>query len=213
MREKLYGMHKELTLKDGTAIFIREVTEEDKEELFRLYSQCLSDESLCLRFFGHPSEYGLREYIEQAVKVDFRNSVGIVAIYGNRIVGHAEYYALSKDRAEVAFAVSDDFQDKGVGTAMLGVLAEIAEKNGIKIFEANVSPDNRKMVKCFRDSGFPVKTHVKYGTILVEMPTALTEEVLEHFERRDKIATMNALKRFSVPNLWLLLVHQGIGRR
>jgi len=199
MREKLYGVHKELTLKDGTAVFIREVKVEDKEELFKLYSQCLSDESLCLRFFICFSEHGLREYIEKAVKVDFRNSVGIVAIYGNRIVGHAEYYALSKDRAEVAFVVSDDFQEKGVGTAMLGVLAEIAEKNGIKIFEANVRPDNHKMVKCFRDSGFPVKTYVKYGTIVVEMPTALTEEVLEHFERRDKIATMNALKRFFQP--------------
>jgi len=198
MREKLYGVFRELTLKDGTAVFIREVKEEDREELFRLYS-CLSDESLCFRFFSRPTEYGLREFVEKAVKVDFRNSVGIVAIYGNRIVGHAEYRALSKDRAEVAFAVSDDFQDRGVGTAMLGVLAEIAEKNGIEIFEANVRSDNHRMIKLFRDSGFPVKTHVKYGTIVVEMPTALTEEVLEQFERRDKIATVNALRRFFQP--------------
>ena len=82
---------------------------------------------------------------------------------------------------------------------MLGVLAEVAEKNGIKIFEAVVRPDNYRMISVFRDSGFPVKTELESGEIIVRMPTTITEDILEVFERRDKIATMNALKRFFSP--------------
>ena len=198
MREKLYGIRREITLKDGSTIYVREVREEDKDSLIKLYTS-LSSESLTFRFFGKPSEESIRGYVERAIKVDGKNSFGVVAIHGGKIVGHAEYYTTSKDTAEVAFTISDEFQGKGIGTALLGVLAEMAERNGIKMFEAWVDPDNYKMIKVFRDSGFPVKLKLNWDVIHITMPTAITEDVLEHFEKRDKIAAINALKRFLYP--------------
>ncbi|MDI9646159.1 MAG: GNAT family N-acetyltransferase [Archaeoglobales archaeon] len=199
MRGKLYNIPQEITLKDGTVIFVREVRKEDLEELKKLYSS-LSRESLYLRFFGKPSSNFIEKYVERAVNVDRKNSFGIVAFYGNDLVAHSEYYATSRDSAEVAFTVSDNFHGRGVGTALLGVMAEIAWKNGIKEFYAMVLPENYQMIKVFRDSGFPVRVRPEIGALVVRMPTAITEEVLEHFERREKLAIINALRRFFCPN-------------
>jgi len=90
---------------------------------------------------------------------------GLVAETGleDRIVGHALYIALEGDRAEVAFAVADDYQGRGLGTILLGHLAKVAAANGIHVFEAEVLPDNYRMLEVFRESGFPVEVRAKLG--------------------------------------------------
>jgi len=197
-REKLYGVEQVVTLKDGTAVYIRPIRKEDFNSLLKFYFS-LSPETLTFRFFSKPSKYIIEEYVKNAVNIDYKKSFGIVAIYGDKIIGHAEYRATSENVAEVAFVVSDEYQGKGVATIMLGVLAEAAERNGIKIFEGIVNPENYRMIKVFEDSGFPVKIKIGCGEIRVTMPTAITEDVLEYFERREKIAVINALRRFFYP--------------
>ncbi len=199
MTEKLYGIETEATLKDGSVVTIRPVKKEDYKELCDLYFS-MSKESLMMRFFTVPSKIEIENYLKTAVEeADRKEKFGVVALSADRIVGHAEYRATGEHKAEVAFAVSDDFQGKGVATIMLGVLAEEAERNGIKIFEAYVRPDNYKMIDVFRDSGFPVNIRPMPGEIYVTMPTSITEEVIKYFERREIIATLNALGRFFYP--------------
>ncbi len=202
MREKLYGIEGEVTLKDGTVIHVRPVRRDDEKALYEFYSS-LSPKSLTMRFFSIPPESFLKSYIRDEVKraseMDYKKSFGVVALFGDRIIAHAVYHAKSPDLAEVAFAVADDFQGRGVCTILLGILAEVAERNGIKIFEAAVRPDNYKMIEVFRDSGFPIRLEVVPDEIIVEMPTSITEEVLEYFERREQIATINALNKFFYP--------------
>ena len=54
------------------------------------------------------------------------------------------------DRAEIAFAVADSMQGKGLGTILLAHLAQAASANGIAIFEAEVLPGNHRMLEMFR---------------------------------------------------------------
>ena len=92
-----------------------------------------------------------------------------------RIVGHAgwEREPDQPERAEVALEIADTMQGKGLGTALLCQLAEAANEMGIQVFDAEVLPENHKMLRVVSDCGFPVKVHSLPGVLLVELRTCL----------------------------------------
>src|SRR5438874_11264708 len=51
-----------------------------------------------------------------------------------------------------------------------------------------------------RDSGFPVEIHSVPNESRVELPTSLTPEAIECFERREQIAVVNALTHVLRPS-------------
>ncbi|HEX9823360.1 MAG TPA: GNAT family N-acetyltransferase, partial [Actinomycetota bacterium] len=119
---------------------------------------------------------------------------------GGEIVGHAVYLKIADDRAESAFAVADAFQGRGLGTILVGQLAEAAEGNGIAVFEAEVLPQNHRMIDVFRESGFPIETRLEPGLIRIEFPTSLTREAVASFERRDQVSSVAAVTAFLAPS-------------
>ena len=116
-----------------------------------------------------------------------------------RVVGHAFYVAVAEQRAEVAFTIANDFQGRGLGSILLGQLAEVASANGIEIFEAEVVAANHAMLHVFRASGFPIEVNAYAGQLHVVFPTSFTAEARKQFERRESIAAVNALKLFFEP--------------
>ena len=116
------------------------------------------------------------------------------------MVGHASYAGAGDGRAEVAFAVADAMQGKGLATILLAHLADAAAEGGIRLFEAEVLPGNHRMVEVFRESGFPVETSSAPGSIHLEFPTSLSPEAQERFEGRDRIAAAAAVGRFLRPS-------------
>ena len=64
-------------------------------------------------------------------------------------------------RAEVAFAVADELQGKGVGTRLLEQLADEAGRVGIESFLAEVLADNRAMLGVLESAGFEVAARVR----------------------------------------------------
>lgn len=197
MRVKLYGLEGKAYLKDGSVVHVRPVREEDYGALKDLYLS-LSEESLQMRFSYSPTEEEVCSIVESFMKCDDRQ-FGILAVFGDRILGHAVYRKTGEETADVGFVVREEFHGKGVGTILLGAIAEIAEKKGIKVFEGDVRADNYKILEVFRDSGFPVEITPLEGKIRVRMSTSVTEGVLEYFEKREKISTFNALKNFFNP--------------
>ena len=92
--------------------------------------------------------------------MDGRDRVGLVAVgHDGLIVAHAMYVRIDRESAEVAFAVADAWQGHGLGTVLLGLVAEMARSAGIPRFVALVRADNSRMVEVFRESGFPVAGH------------------------------------------------------
>ena len=161
----------------------------------------LSDQSRWLRFFsGFPN---LEKAVQWATEVDYERRYGLVATTGTdgRVVGHAgfERQPDHPERAEVALEIADLMQGRGLGTILLGQLAEAANEIGVQLLDAEVLPQNHQMIKVFRDSGFPVKTQTIPGVILIEFPTSLSPEALGRFERRDQAAATAAMDAFWGP--------------
>lgn len=190
----------DVVLRDGSTVRLRPIRPDDEERLLSFF-RTLSKSTRALRFFSATSDYFLAAEAKREVAVDYVRTFGLVATTGpeERFVGHALYVALDGDRAEVAFAVADDYQGRGLGTLLLGHLAVVAGANGIRVFEAEMIPDNHRMLEVFRESGFPIEVRASAGLLHVTFPTSLTEEAREHFEQRDRIAAVNALKAFFTP--------------
>jgi acetyl coenzyme A synthetase (ADP forming)-like protein len=195
-----YPAHREadVALRDGATVHVRPVRSGDDEAILG-FLQELSPDSRWMRFFAARAD--LRRLARSAVDVDYRDRYGLVATTGTdrTVVGHAVYMRTGSHRAEVAFAVADRFQGRGLGTILLGQLAEAAAENGVALFEAQVLPENHRMIEVFRESGFPVEIRSQPGQITVEFPASLTSGAVERFERREQLAAVAALRSFLAP--------------
>lgn len=195
-----YPAHREadVVLRDGSTVHIRPIRPDD-EQKFLEFLRGLSEQSRTLRFFTPAVD--LVSEAKRESHIDYRDRFGLVATAGAdaRIVGHASYAKIDSDRAEVAFTVDDHYQGRGLGTIMLGQLAEIAAEQGIRIFMAEVLPINARMLEVFRESGFPVEVQSRPHALEITFPTSLTPQAIEQFERREQIAAINALRSFLCP--------------
>jgi acetyl coenzyme A synthetase (ADP forming)-like protein len=189
-----YPIHREadIALRDGSTVHVRPIRPDDELRLLDLLTS-LSPDARTLRFFS--AGVDLAEQARHDSHVDYDQALGLVATTGpdGRVVGHASYSRTDPERAEIAFTIADEYQGRGLGTLLLGQLAETAAANGISQFRAVVLPSNFRMLSVFRDSGFPVVTHTGPDEIHLELPTSLTPAAVELFERREQTAAVNAL--------------------
>ena len=188
----------DVVLRDGSTVRIRVMRAADEPELLALL-QSLSEESRWLRFYSSASGSALAAEAHREAILD--HTFGLLAFSGaeQRVVGHAFYAVIDENRAEVAFTIANDFQGRGLGTIMLGQLAEVAAANDIQVFEAEVVAANHAMLHVFRASGFPIEVDATAGQLHVTFPTSFSAEAIARFEQRETIAAVNALKLFFNP--------------
>jgi acetyl coenzyme A synthetase (ADP forming)-like protein len=195
----------EAVLRDGGSIHIRAIRPDDKERLLEHFSR-LGARSVYFRFFGSKrrlTDAELRTFTE----LDFHRRVGLVATLQEngreRIVGVGRYMARddvgAPQRAEVAFAVADDHQGRGVGTLLLEHLAPIARANGITEFEADVLGENNQMLAVFAHSGFVVRRSFEGGVFHLTFPTEETPQSRAAEERRERAAAAQSVRSFLAP--------------
>lgn len=150
------------TLRDGRRIEIRALRPDDRAALIAAVARS-SAQSLYRRFFEIKRHFTEPE-IEFFLNVDFVDHVALVAVVEENgrpvVIGGARYVGVQPGKAEVAFALIDQYQGHGIGAALLRHLAAIAAKAGIEELIAEVLPDNLPMLKVFEKSGFPMsRTH------------------------------------------------------
>ena len=198
--EAAYPEHRkvDVALRDGSTVHVRPIRAEDRAAL-QAFLEELSDDSRAFRFFTGAAD--LVRAAESAADVDYVTRYGLIALRGadERIVGHASYASSGDELAEVAFAIADALQGKGLATILLAHLADAAAEGGVRLFEAEILAENHRMVEVFRESGFPVEISSVPGSIHVEFPTSLSDEARERFENRDRIAAAAAVEGFLRP--------------
>ena len=143
------------TLRDGRRVEIRALRHEDRTGLEDAVRRA-SAESLRRRFFSVRRHFSEQE-MEFFSDIDFVSHVALVVVAeeggGAVIVGGGRYVVVETGRAEVAFALIDEYQGQGIGAALMRHLAAIARDAGLKELIAEVLPENTAMLKVFKKSG------------------------------------------------------------
>lgn len=172
--EFLMQYDSDVVLRDGSTLHLRLIRPGDRERVAAFYRR-LSHESLYFRFFTVPKLEG--EKLDALMAVDYERQFAMVGDLRGRIVAVAGYSRVpgAPDRAEVAFAIADELQGRGVGTRLLERLAEIARAQGFTAFDAYVLGENRRMMDVFLDSGYEVGRRLEGGIFHVALSLEETE--------------------------------------
>ena len=159
-------------LDDGSQLGIRAVHPTDEPKVRELF-YAMSQQSLYTRFMSR-MKWVPRKQMREFVFIDHRNEVGVVATVpeadGEDIIGMGGYYLdPHTNYAEVAFVVRDDWQHRRIGAFMMSHLLNIARRNGIAGFTAEVLEENKAMHHVFQNSGLKIRTNVEDGVYSYEM--------------------------------------------
>lgn len=157
-------MNTTMLLEDGTQINFRPVHLTDEPRM-RDILYALSQETLYYRFMTHSQRFGHKQ-IQNFVYIDHRKDAAIVGTvpeaHGEEIIAIGRYYLDEKtNRAEVAFIVRDEWQNKRIGSFLFKHLVTIAKRNGIAGFSAEVLRENKRMQAIFLHCGFTVKSSLE----------------------------------------------------
>jgi acetyl coenzyme A synthetase (ADP forming)-like protein len=182
-----------VVLRDGVGASIRPIRPDDTD-LFIDFFERLGPESRYFRFFRVKRSLDPKE-VSYFTTVDYDRRMALVALVGGRMVGVGRYDALDQDptTAEVAFSVADDQQGRGLGTELLQLLTTYARGRGIHRFRAFVLPENRQMMRVFRNSGFELTRTLDDGVYTVDFPVEESESSLSAWAERERRAVTASL--------------------
>lgn len=162
-------------LRDGTPVFLRPIKPTDEGALRDLFYS-LHEDSVRQRFLTLKrtvTEIQLRELCN----LDYDKHMAMLAFLPTPereedVLAGVARYSLdpSSGFAEVSLVVQDRYQGRGIGSTLLDHLVQVARRQGIRGFTADVLAENVRMLRFFRAGGFPVETALAGGISHVRIP-------------------------------------------
>ncbi|MCX7677820.1 MAG: GNAT family N-acetyltransferase [Spirochaetes bacterium] len=155
------------TTSKGITLYLRPVKISD-EPLIKDFFYSLSDKSMYRRFlsmrfdFPHPAR-------QEFVVIDYTREMVLLACIEDEeteyLVGIGQFIK-EKDShyAELAFAVRDKWQNKGIGTELLSYLTLLGKSEGLHGFTAYVLAENSPMLHLLEKSFPNLQKHIEEGT-------------------------------------------------
>ena len=142
---------------DGQQVTIRTMHPDDRE-IEDAFVSGLSDQSRYYRFHGslrkltpymleyftHPEYPGEMALIATIEPDGIEEQIGVVRYARTEV----------SNRAEVAIAVADEWQGKGIGSRMMKSLRDIAIDAGFTELEVNILRENKRMLGLARTLGY-----------------------------------------------------------
>jgi RimJ/RimL family protein N-acetyltransferase len=160
---------RDVVLPDGGKVHLRPVRPEDEEAIVRFHAG-LDDESIYLRFFS-PLRRLPPALLQRFTHVDYDRRMVLLAFLGDVVIAMASYdREPNSTSAEIAFAVEEDHQNRGIASLLLHHLVAIARSHGIHSFFADTLPHNRPMLAVFHHAGFHVESSLDHGTVHIRFP-------------------------------------------
>ncbi len=192
----------DVVLRDGSTMRFRVPTPADEAELIELL-EGLSADSRYLRFHG--ATHITAATVAGALETDWTSRGSLLgerfADGRLRPVALATYVRLRDPRrAEIAFAVADEFHALGIGTRLLERLAAHAAANGIEELVAEVLPQNVAMVGVLDNAGFALTRSAQGGVLelSLQLDSSAARAVAARDER-DHVGVVASLRPFFAP--------------
>lgn len=152
----------QIVLKDGTTMNLRPIRPEDEPEFVRFHTT-LSEQSVYRRyFFPMNLETRIRhERLTRMCFIDYDRQMALIAERQEPSGTPGEIAGVGRliktpgtSEAEVAVLVSDAFQGRGIGTALVNRLIDFARDEKLELLTATFLAENRAIEALFRNSGF-----------------------------------------------------------
>jgi ribosomal protein S18 acetylase RimI-like enzyme len=124
----------------GPELFVRPLRNGDERTVLALFAR-LSDESRRTRFHG-PKPYLRAGELRHLARVDATHHVLVAHVEGDLEPVAIARLVCDGDNAEIAFAVVDDYQQRGIGATLTAALIDDARAAGIRHVTALVTNDN-----------------------------------------------------------------------
>jgi RimJ/RimL family protein N-acetyltransferase len=159
-----------LRLRDGSEVVVRPIRSDDRDAIVTAFER-LSEQSRYQRFMTpvdalSPSQH---EYLTDGDHHDHEALVAFDPTTGDG-VAVARFVRLDDDTtAEAAVTVIDDWQGRGLGTALCNLLAERAREEGIRRFNALLLAGNDQMHDVLASLGPAKVLSREAGTVEVEV--------------------------------------------
>ena len=150
----------EFTAKNGTKIVFRPEQLGDTEMLWKMFST-LSKESV-----SNLLPPFTRDRVEGWTRnIDYDEVLAIVAVVEEeneqRIIGSTSLkfspQEALKHKAELGLSVHDDYQNMGIGTALLNHVIEVAGMRKLSKVWLHISTDNNRAVHVYKKAGFTIE--------------------------------------------------------
>jgi len=146
----------QLTTRDGIVLDIRPATRDDETALADFFGQ-VSDEDRRFRFFTAGDRLS-REQLDPLIHADHFRTESFLAFDRDGDGGIVASGLLAcdgkLDTAEVAVSVAAAYRGRGVGWAVLDVLAQESERRGVRRVMSIESRENRAAIELEREKGF-----------------------------------------------------------
>jgi acetyltransferase len=153
------------TMKDGNEVTIRPIRAEDEPQMIKFH-ETLSDRSVYLRYFSSLS-LSRRVAHERLLRIcfgDYDREMVLVAELTDSTTGERRIIGVgrmnkfhSRNEAEVAALVSDQYQRMGLGNELLRCVVQVARDEKVAVVSAEMLPDNIAMQAVFRRLGFLIR--------------------------------------------------------
>ena len=164
-------------LKDGTEVTVRPIRPED-EPLMVTFHRGLSERSVRLRYF-HAMKLGARTAHDRLIRVcfgDYDREIALVAERRDEKTGAREVLAVARlsklpggTEAEFAMLVSDQWQNRGLGTQLLRMLLQVARDEKLEVVSADVLAENLEMQRVCEKLGFTIRRDAGESTVKAEI--------------------------------------------
>ncbi len=145
------------TLRDGTRLEIRAQQPGDEAAMLEVFGR-MSEQSRYTRFFAPKPGLSEKE-IAHFMNVDFVNHVALVAVAddaGSRhIVGAGRYIVSQPGTAELAFAVDDAHQGRGIASVLIRHLRRLRARRASTACTRRCWTRTRRCSRCSRRAGSP----------------------------------------------------------
>jgi protein lysine acetyltransferase len=126
--------------KHGPRLVVRPLRDGDVLTVLALFER-LSERSRCARFHGSKPSLSVAE-LQQLARVDSTHHALVAYIQGDREPVAIARLVRTGSSAEIAFAVADEYQQRGIGSTLTAELIADARAAGITHVNAVVTSDN-----------------------------------------------------------------------
>jgi RimJ/RimL family protein N-acetyltransferase len=161
----------DVRLPDGALVSLRDAQRGDAARLRELF-YTLSDSTRYLYFCtGVPRNEIWAERVAKLGVSDGRDSYALVAEVGSTLVGVARFDRASSDqRAEIGILLTDAWQSRGLGRAVVSRLQAEAKWRTVAGFTATVLGENRRALRMLRSVYPGMTANWSFGQFTLDMP-------------------------------------------